>query len=273
MKNGEGRKMWESLQSECYTSLFKEKSKEIEPCDLIKSYQVSKTFNDFLYYWLRPSNLMTFSYSNDRIESKPELVFKFPDEVLLESTIKLDNYRESGSEIDKKEAFSKIPNKVLKRIMDKFHLSVDEETTIEKILLKLKNENKIEEFFRGIEKSIIEPKIIAESSLALESLSAFRKGIIGDSICKPLEILPINKTELIKKEREKNQITYNECKEELKKKYFGKYVVIAKGKIQSVGESFEEVKDVALDANHRFIFKVEPKKEKGGLLGWPMEKI
>lgn len=48
-------------------------------------------------------------------------------------------------------------------------------------------------------------------------------------------------------------------------------MVIANGGIQAIGNSFDEVKDVALDANHRFIFKVEPKEKVRGRLRWPMK--
>lgn len=77
----------------------------------------------------------------------------------------------------------------------------------------------------------------------------------------------------IDKEREENLRFYNQIKAELFTNYTGKYVVIAKGKLQKVGESFDEVKDAAMDANHRFIFKVEPPKERArGTLRWPMRK-
>jgi len=77
----------------------------------------------------------------------------------------------------------------------------------------------------------------------------------------------------IDKEREENLRVYNQIKAELFAKHTGKYVVIAKGKLQGVGESFDDVKYVAMDANHRFIFKVEPTKEKvRGTLRWPMRK-
>ena len=49
-------------------------------------------------------------------------------------------------------------------------------------------------------------------------------------------------------------------------------MVIAKGKVQAVGESFDDLKDVALDANHRFIFKVEPKEKVRGTLRWPIKR-
>lgn len=83
----------------------------------------------------------------------------------------------------------------------------------------------------------------------------------------------MNSAERINEEREENLRIYTENKAKIYEEYVGKYVVIAKGKIQAVGDSFDEVKYVALDANHRFIFKVESKKKVRGRLRWPMKKI
>ena len=84
--------------------------------------------------------------------------------------------------------------------------------------------------------------------------------------------LPLSKAELINEERELNLRTYTEYKTKLYEEYMGRYVVIAKGEIQAVGDSFDDVKNVALDANHRFIFKVESKKKVRGRLRWPMKR-
>ena len=83
----------------------------------------------------------------------------------------------------------------------------------------------------------------------------------------------MNKAELITEEKEDNLRIYTENKAKIYEEYVGKYVVIAKGKIQAVGESFDDVKNVALDANHRFIFKVESKEKVRGRLRWPMKNL
>lgn len=75
----------------------------------------------------------------------------------------------------------------------------------------------------------------------------------------------------INKEREENLRAYRERKAQLYQRYAGRYVVIAKGEVQGVGESFDDLKYVALDANHRFIFKVEPKEKVGVTLRWPIK--
>jgi len=80
------------------------------------------------------------------------------------------------------------------------------------------------------------------------------------------------KAEHIVAEREANLNTYYENKTILFQQHEGKYVVIAKGEIQAIGDSFEEVKDVAMDANQRFVFKVERKEKVIGKLRWPMKR-
>ena len=83
----------------------------------------------------------------------------------------------------------------------------------------------------------------------------------------------MNSAERINEEREENLRIYTEYKTKLYEEYVDRYVVIAKGKIQAVGESFDEVKNVALDANHRFIFKVESKEKVRGMLRGPMKNL
>jgi hypothetical protein len=83
----------------------------------------------------------------------------------------------------------------------------------------------------------------------------------------------MTKAELISEEREDNLRIYTENKAKLYEEYVGQYVVIPKGKVQAVGKSFDEVKNVALDANHRFIFKVESKEKVRGRLRWPVKNI
>lgn len=78
--------------------------------------------------------------------------------------------------------------------------------------------------------------------------------------------------EFVNEERKENLRVYQESKVELYERYYGKYVVIANGKIQAIGESFDAVNRVALDANHRFIFMVEPKEKIEGTFRWPIKR-
>lgn len=66
---------------------------------------------------------------------------------------------------------------------------------------------------------------------------------------------------IINRERKKNSRVYDAVIDFLRKYHLGKYVVIANGKLQDVG-TFEEVKFVSMDAYQRFIFEIEPEKEK-----------
>ncbi|UZE92716.1 MAG: hypothetical protein IB616_02650 [Methanosarcinales archaeon] len=77
---------------------------------------------------------------------------------------------------------------------------------------------------------------------------------------------------MINRNRQINQNAFKQLRDEIFKTLFGKYVVMARGKILAVGDSLEEVKDVAIDANHRFVFKVEKPKETKRFLRWPMRR-
>ena len=82
----------------------------------------------------------------------------------------------------------------------------------------------------------------------------------------------LKKAEHIDEERDVNLKTYHEKKAELYNHYAGKYVVIARGEIQAIGDSFDDVKNVGLDANQRFIFVVEQKQKVIGKFRWPMKR-
>lgn len=70
-------------------------------------------------------------------------------------------------------------------------------------------------------------------------------------------------------DRQENIIEYNKIKNELYEEHRGKFAVIAKGKLQKIGDSFAEVKDVALDANHRFIFEIKEEQQVARKTRWP----
>jgi hypothetical protein len=89
---------------------------------------------------------------------------------------------------------------------------------------------------------------------------------------KSFEPVQVNKRERIEEERKKNMKIYKNLKEMIYERYRGKYVVIAEGRIQAVGASLEDMKAVAMGANHRFVFRVEPREKERGILRWPMRK-
>lgn len=96
--------------------------------------------------------------------------------------------------------------------------------------------------------------------------------VVLASIHRSFEPAQVNKRERIEEEREKNMRVYKKLREVIYEKYRGKYVVIARGRIQAVGASLEDVKAVAMDADHRFVFRVEPREKERGFLRWPMRK-
>lgn len=66
----------------------------------------------------------------------------------------------------------------------------------------------------------------------------------------------ITKEGITNRERRKNSKVYNAVIDFLRKHHLGKYAVIANGKLQDVG-TFEEMKFIVMDANHRFIFEIK----------------
>jgi len=75
--------------------------------------------------------------------------------------------------------------------------------------------------------------------------------------------------EIINKERKKNWDFYKKHEKEFYEKYKGKYMVIANEEVKAVSDNYDDIKFVALDYDHRFIFKVEKKEKKIGYLGRP----
>lgn len=73
----------------------------------------------------------------------------------------------------------------------------------------------------------------------------------------------IDKDKLVELERSENLRYYRRCKDEIQRNFARSYIIIAKGKIQAVGESYDDVKDVAVESHHRFIFKVESENIRG----------
>lgn len=66
----------------------------------------------------------------------------------------------------------------------------------------------------------------------------------------------------LKAERALNNEAYRRLKGELKRKYEGKYVVIAHSALQGVGDTLEQVASLAPEARHRLVFRVGEKPRK-----------
>jgi len=74
------------------------------------------------------------------------------------------------------------------------------------------------------------------------------------SFCKNF---PITTDKIVDEERKENLKFYNHFKILISEKYEGKYIVIANRDIKSSGDSWDEVKNECIEANHRFIIKIE----------------
>jgi hypothetical protein len=60
----------------------------------------------------------------------------------------------------------------------------------------------------------------------------------------------------LKAERALNNQVYRRLKSDLEREYQGKYVVIAHGALQGVGDTLEQVAGLAPEARHRLVFRV-----------------
>jgi len=76
----------------------------------------------------------------------------------------------------------------------------------------------------------------------------------------------------LKAERALNNQAYRRLKGDLEREYQGKYVVIAHGALQGVGETVEQVASLAPEARHRLVFRVGevPPKRRERL--WRMQR-
>jgi hypothetical protein len=73
--------------------------------------------------------------------------------------------------------------------------------------------------------------------------------------------------EAVARDRRLNNALFRQLQPELEKQR-GRYVVIAHGKLQGVGDSIESLQGLALDAHHRLVFKVGDPLPRKRRLGW-----
>ncbi len=81
------------------------------------------------------------------------------------------------------------------------------------------------------------------------------------------------KDEMVARERKLNNNAFRQLRPEFEKQQ-GRYVVIAHGKLQGVGDSIESLQSLAADAHHRLVFKVGeplsiPRRRR---LGWRVRR-
>ena len=77
--------------------------------------------------------------------------------------------------------------------------------------------------------------------------------------------------EIVARERKLNNDAFRRLWPELEKQQ-GRYVVIAHGKLQGVGDSIESLQSVAPDAHHRLVFKVGEPLPRRRRLGWRVRR-
>jgi len=73
--------------------------------------------------------------------------------------------------------------------------------------------------------------------------------------------------EMVARERKLNNDALSHLQPELERQQ-GRYVVIAHGKLQGIGDSIESIQGLAPDALHRLVFKVGEPPSRRRKLGW-----
>ncbi|MBI3913622.1 MAG: hypothetical protein HY327_05485 [Chloroflexi bacterium] len=75
---------------------------------------------------------------------------------------------------------------------------------------------------------------------------------------------------LMDAEREANDRAYEQLRAELERQHWGKWVVIADGVLQGIGDSLEQVNEFAPTARDRIVMQVGATRPSEVELGWQM---
>jgi len=75
---------------------------------------------------------------------------------------------------------------------------------------------------------------------------------------------------LLEAEKNENDHAYEALKAELERDHFGKWAVIADGKLQGLGNSLEEVEQFASTAQDRIVIQIGEGRPREVELGWQM---
>lgn len=76
--------------------------------------------------------------------------------------------------------------------------------------------------------------------------------------------------ELLRAERAANNRAFAEMRAQVEREYAGKWVVIAHGSLQGVGDSITQIEELASTALDRLIFQVGSPRRKEVEFGWQM---
>lgn len=118
---------------------------------------------------------------------------------------------------------------------------------------------KVKSNFYVILKKIVDEELDSQNMEIIEKLSD--NNIMKSFYVEPKNSFrahePISTEKIINEEREKNLKFYSQNKNSIKDRYKGKYIVIANKDIKASSDKWDELKNESLDANHRFILKVD----------------
>lgn len=82
-----------------------------------------------------------------------------------------------------------------------------------------------------------------------------------------------NYLQTIEIEEKANNEAFEKLQNELEQKYNGKWIVIAHGRLQGVGDSIQEINHLAMDTKHRIVMQMGRSYPKEVELGWQMSFV
>jgi hypothetical protein len=95
---------------------------------------------------------------------------------------------------------------------------------------------------------------------------------VAEALERAMELwLQVTQDEMVARERKLNNDALSRLQPELERQQ-GRYVVIAHGKLQGVGDSIESIRGLAPDALHRLVFRVGESPSRRRRLGWRVHR-
>ncbi len=95
---------------------------------------------------------------------------------------------------------------------------------------------------------------------------------MGEALERAMEFwLQETQDEMVARERRLNNDALSRLQPELERQQ-GRYVVIAHGKLQGVGDSIESIQGLSPDALHRLVFRVGESPSRRRRLGWRVRR-
>ena len=115
-------------------------------------------------------------------------------------------------------------------------------------------------------------KEVVETKFRHEVEQLYGPDSMAEALERAMELwLQETQDEMVARERKLNNDALSRLQPELERQQ-GRYVVVAHGKLQGVGDSIESLQSLAPDAHHRLVFKVGELPPRRKKLGWRVRR-